>query len=323
MAMRPTTPSFNFAQQAGPSSPPATPTTSSFNLTKKNRRHGVLNFSRPVSTQQNGVITPNGNGPTFSYNRFQPLDLDLSPRSSSPASSEHSTSSSEAEIDSPRPRSRSSSPETRSTPPKTQFRARIVSEGNFTLEEFEDEDYDAFDSEAESIIRPHQYEDAESDRARSLKAISPARELDPQILHGLRDVDLHRATTNEDDALDDREAWLARIREEKRRKRRSSGSVQKRSLAQSIGSDTDEEDIQPVFEGANEAGSSARRLRRKVAGERTSLIFDDPPPRIEELEEPESCEEIVSLEESDERGGVWKELPYYVQQSDMEVDDEL
>lgn len=270
------------------------------------------------------MITPNGNGPTFSYNPFQPLDLELSPRSSSPVSSEHSTSSSEAEIDSPRPRSRSSSPGTHSTPPKTQIRTRIVSEGNFTLEEFDDEDYDAFDSDAESIIRPHQYEDAESDRARSIKAISPARELDPQILHGLRDVDIHCATTNEDDALNEREAWLARMREEKRRKRRSSGSVQKRSLAQSIGSDTDEEDIQPVFEGVNEAGSSARRLRRKVAGERTSLIFDDPPPKIDELEEPESCEEIVSLEESDDAGrsgGVWRELPYYVQQSDMEVDD--
>ena len=98
--------------------------------------------------------------------------------------------------------------------------------------------------------------------------------------------------------------------------------MQKRSLAQSIGSDTDDEDIQPVFEGANEAGSSARRLRRKVAGEeRSSLIFDDPPERIEELEEPESCEEIVSLDDDDEEGqtqGVDRELPYYVQ--DMEVD---
>jgi len=182
------------------------------------------------------------------------------------------------------------------------------------LEEFDEEDYDAFDSDTESIIRPHQYEDAESDRARSVKSGSQPRELDPRILHGLRD--LHCATPNDDEALDEREEWLARMREEKRRKRRSSGSVQKRSLAQSIGSDTDEEDIQPVFEGANEAGSSARRLRRKVAGERTSLIFDDPPPRIEELEEPESCEEIVSLEEEGEDDVAWKELPYYV----MEVD---
>jgi hypothetical protein len=32
-------------------------------------------------------------------------------------------------------------------------------------------------------------------------------------------------------------------------------------------------------------GNSARRLRRKIKGERTSSIFDDPPPRIEEEDE--------------------------------------
>jgi len=60
-------------------------------------------------------------------------------------------------------------------------------------------------------------------------------------------------------------------RERKKWKRRSSGT--KRTLTQSIGSDTDDEDLQPVMlEGVNEVGSSARRLRRKV-GERTSLIL--------------------------------------------------
>lgn len=111
------------------------------------------------------------------------------------------------------------------------------------------------------------------------------------------------------------------MKEEKRRKRRSSSSVYKRSLAESIGSDNDDEDIQPVlFEGANEAGSSARRLRRKV-GDRTSLIFDDPPARIEELEEPESCEEVVSLGEGEGVGDL-RELPYFVYVQDMEVDSD-
>ena len=54
----------------------------------------------------------------------------------------------------------------------------------------------------------------------------------------------------------------------------------------SIVRDMDDEDLQPVaFKGANEMGSSARRLRRKIKGERTSLIFDDPPPRIEDEDE--------------------------------------
>jgi hypothetical protein len=129
-----------------------------------------------------------------------------------------------------------------------------------------------------------------------------------------------------DCAEDNREEWLEQLRKEKRSKRRSSGSIQKRTLSQSIGSDTDDEDLQPVtFLGANELGSSARRLRRKV-GERSSLIFDDPPPRIEEEGEgAESCEEVVEVhqeEEERERDGqsVNRELPYFMQ--DMDVDSE-
>jgi hypothetical protein len=146
-------------------------------------------------------------------------------------------------------------------------------------------------------------------------------------------------------AEDNTEEWLKHMRREARRKRRSSGrirasgddnqdkksekpgssnSVQKRTLSESIGSDTDDEDLQPVtFLGANEVGSSARRLRRKV-GERSSLIFDDPP-RIAEAEEPESCEEVVEVtreEEEKEKDGqsLDRELPYFMQ--DMEADPE-
>ena len=71
---------------------------------------------------------------------------------------------------------------------------------------------------------------------------------------------------------------------------------------------------------ANEAGSSARRLRRKLAGDRTSLTFEDPPSIIPEMEEPESCEEVVEHEDLEDAQGVDRELPYYVQ--DMEVDSD-
>jgi hypothetical protein len=323
--MRPTTPKFNFAQHAGPSSPPATPTTTDFPPSgKKARRHGIANFpdfpSIPsISSTTGGTIIPNGTGTTFSYNRFEPLDL--SPRSSSPASSVHDSS----EADDPHPRSRSASPveSVPDYPPKINTRIKVVEEATFTLEEFRDSDYAAFDSESESIIRPHHYEDAESDHARSARASSPRHEIDPRVINGIRDMDCGFDPEDEDD----REAWLERMREEKRRRRRSSGSVQKRSLAQSIGSDTDDEDLKPVQFDANEAGSSARRLRRKVAGERTSLIFDDPPVgRIEEEEEPESCEELVELgevdesDEDDDRRGI-KEMPFYVQ-VDMDIDSD-
>lgn len=193
-------------------------------------------------------------------------------------------------------------------------------EGNFTLEEFGESDYEEWDSDDEDVIRPHQYEDAESDRAASVRSI-PRSEIDPRVLHDFKN--LHCETTE-----DEREIWLEQQRAEKRRKRRSSGSVQKRTISQSIGSDTDEEDLKPVtFEGANEIGSSARRLRRKTKGERTSLIFDDPPPRIDEEDEgPESVEEIIEVNEgeTDVEGGDLRELPYfrYVQDMDVDSDDD-
>jgi hypothetical protein len=165
-------------------------------------------------------------------------------------------------------------------------------------------------------IPEREFEDPENQDA--ILPINEGDEDEPEPPQPIKLAALHRV--NDDD---NREEWLEQLR---RRKRRSSGSVTKRTLSQSIGSDTDDEDLQPVtFLGANELGSSARRLRRKV-GERSSLIFDDPPPRIEEEGEgPESCEEVVEVsreEEEKERGteNLNKELPYFMQ--DMDVDSE-
>lgn len=136
------------------------------------------------------------------------------------------------------------------------------------------------------------------------------------ILAGIENLDLE----------EEREAWVKAKRAQRQRNRRSSGAT-KRTLTQSIGSDTDDEDLQPVTFEANEAGSSARRLRRKV-GDRTSLVFDDPPPRIDEVDEgPESCEEVVEIEEDDDEDDgngqcVDKELPYYRYVQDMDIDSE-
>lgn len=271
-----------------------------------------MNFSGAISAQLRDEIMPNGNVPTFSRKPFQGLDSELSPRSSSPASSIRSTLSSET--NDPHPRSRSPSASVLFASSPSHVRTRIVSEANFILKEFDEHDYEAFDSDAESIIRPHQYEDAESNRAHSTRGNSPSRDIDPTIIHQIRDLHCDEPTS-----FEEREIWLEKVREEKRRKRRSSGSVQKRSLAQSIGSDTDDEDLQPVQFDANEAGSSARRLRRKVAGERSSLIFDDPPPRIDELEEPESCEEVVDVAD-DEQG--LRQLPYYEQVMDVDSEED-
>ena len=194
----------------------------------------------------------------------------------------------------------------------------MVAEGNFTVEEINDSDYDDYESGSEEVLRPYLYEDAESSPAHSVKS-SGRNDLDSRILAGIKNLNCE----NEEE---EREAWLKDKRAKQKWKRRSSGSVQKRTLGQSIGSDTDDEDLQPVtFEGANEAGSSARRLRRRT-GERTSLIFDDPPARIDEEDEgPESCEELVEVhddEDDDDGNGqcVDRNLPYYRYVQVMDVD---
>jgi hypothetical protein len=202
---------------------------------------------------------------------------------------------------------------TTSSPPR---RTKIVTEGNFTLEEFNESAYEEWESGDEDVIRPYQYEDADSEKAQSVKSSGGRRksDLDPRILDGIRDL----GCGAQEDA---HEAWVKAERQRKKWKRRSSGT--KRTLTQSIGSDTDDEDLQPVmFDGANEAGSSARRLRRKV-GERSSLIFDDPPPRIEEVDE--GCEEAVDINENEDEldRRTMRELPYYrYVLEDMEIDSD-
>lgn len=107
--------------------------------------------------------------------------------------------------------------------------------------------------------------------------------------------------------------FLIKRRMAARHKRMTSGSIGKRTISESIGSDTDREDIRS-FLGAEEAGSSARRLRRRV-GDRRSLQFPDPPPpRIEELDEPGSSDDELLAGES-----LARELPYYEYVS-MEID---
>jgi hypothetical protein len=46
----------------------------------------------------------------------------------------------------------------------------VASEGHFTVEEIHESDYEGYDFEDDDVIRPHQYEDAESVRAHSVKS---------------------------------------------------------------------------------------------------------------------------------------------------------
>jgi hypothetical protein len=133
----------------------------------------------------------------------------------------------------------------------------VASEGHFTVEEILENDHEGYDFEDHDVIWPHQYEDAESEREHSVKSAAH-NDLDSRFLSGFKDL----RCENEEDA---REIWLEQLRAEKRRKRWSSGSALKRTLSQSIGSDMDDEDLQSgIFEGANELGSSARRVRTNL-----------------------------------------------------------
>jgi len=206
--------------------------------------------------------------------------------------------------------------QTTSSPPS---RRKVVTEGNFTLEELNESAYEEWEPRYEDVIRPYQYEDADSEKAQSVKSSGGRRktEIDPSLVDGFKDLDC--GTEEEEDA---HEKWVKEERARKKWKRRSSGT--KRNLAQSIGSDNDDEDLKPVMlEGVNEVGSSARRLRRKV-GERASLIFDDPPSRIEEEDENPEVVEIEDDDEDDMNGQcVDKELPYYRWvQEDMDLDSD-
>jgi hypothetical protein len=198
-------------------------------------------------------------------------------------------------------------------------RYRVRSEGNFTIEELRDSDVHFDSDDALSVVHPDHYEDAESDCARDKHVKPTASDLDRILADGLEKLDCNNHS-------DEREAWVKMDRKQRRNKRLSSGSHHKRTLSQSIGSDTDDEDLQQI--DANEAGSSARRLRRKT-GDRASPIFDDPPQMIVELDEPESGDEVARMQVAEPDVDIDVEelglhsLPYYDMDTDsMEVDSE-
>lgn len=259
----------------------------------------------PLSTGQTAM-----NGLNFSHPRAIRPDQ-LSPRTTSCSSPSSSDSDDSAVSDASGP-SPMASPERRPerAPPAPQARTgRIVTHTDFHTDFIVEElsDFGDSDDERLGVIRPCHIEYAESDRSRSR-----SREVNQRMMHNL---DLNCSDESDETDIDENEyrEFLIRRRAEKRRKRMTSGSIGKRTISESIGSDTDHEDLKP-FLNPDDIGSSARRLRRRV-GDRRSLQFQDPPPpRIDELEEPDSSEDDFIISDS-----LARELPYY-QYVSMEVD---
>ncbi|KAK0649386.1 hypothetical protein B0T16DRAFT_389445 [Cercophora newfieldiana] len=202
------------------------------------------------------------------------------------------------------------------TPPPMRTRPeRTVHNPAFVIEELSD--FRDSDNERPGVIRPTAIEDAESDHGRS----RPRRPFEGynRVVSGMRDLNCIDSSDESD--LDFSEAghqeFLRQRREAKKLKRMTSGSIGKRSIKESLGDDSDHEDINEPFLSIEEAGSSARRLRRKSNkfGNRHSLQFMDPPPNIEELDEPGPSEDEYLIGET-----LAKELPYY---EFMQIDSPL
>ena len=159
---------------------------------------------------------------------------------------------------------------------------RIVAyaEVNFTVEEMESD----CDAEDNAVVRPTAIEYPHSERSRSRSRERARRGMmDSFACLGFHDSVVHDSSEDEQIDPDAHRRIIQQIREQKRRRRMTLGSIGKRTISESIGSDTDNEDVL-YFVGTDEVGSSARRLRRKY--ERDSFIFQDPDPsRIDEMDE--------------------------------------
>ncbi|OIW26527.1 hypothetical protein CONLIGDRAFT_683501 [Coniochaeta ligniaria NRRL 30616] len=307
--MWPATPQLNISHPAAPSSPPETPRTASPVINRQNspkfRGLPARNQAgtKPMAQQPNARTVPGG--AAFNFGR-QVRGPQLSPRStgSSAASSDSESSDSDSVV--------SEQPEASAPSPRPITITRISHNATFVVEEMGN--FEDGDEERLCALRPDYFEYPESDRSRSRSRNPP--EIDQTVMYKFRNLDC----SDESDAPDlsdddDYQKFLIRSRQERRRKRMSSGSIGKRSITESIGSDTDMEDLKVQFLDASQAGSSARRLRRKL-GNRQSLQFQDPPlPRIDQADEPETSDDEFLDDDA------LKELPYYtLDYITMEID---
>ncbi|KAF4455844.1 hypothetical protein F53441_1925 [Fusarium austroafricanum] len=169
---------------------------------------------------------------------------------------------------------------------------------NFTVE-----DIDPMDSDCDGLDVLHPTE-IESNRSRSR---SRSRKAHKTMVKDFRNLTCSNETSDNEQSPEgegelDEEAQFLRRREHLKKFRRMSmgSSFGKRTHSELSDSEDDGEGLD-----ANEVGSSARRMRRKM--HRTSLLFHDPPPaRIEELDEPDSSEDELVAHQH-----LARELPYW------------
>lgn len=250
-----------------PVSPPVTPASS------QSRQSSISQIS-PIFAKRYGFIGPSdsppehidptGMGHQFSYTPPQRgISSENSSESDEPINSDDEASDPEVE----------SYSEVAASVRQTSVRVLAVDdETDFTVEEMSENDMD--DSNTKPV-QPDHIEDAES-----VKGNQDTTEVDQILAHRLKRLNCD----NSSEQREFEEVQQKRFRQKKNRW--SKGGNHKRNHDESIGSGTDDDDVEPL--DAQQPGSSARRLRRRTQGPedkpRTSLLFDDPPPaEIEEL----------------------------------------
>jgi len=251
-------------------------------------------------------IEPIGHGPQFHFTRPQSGDYSSHPSSNSGhACAASPQESDDGDDDDEEDNSDSFSESEESHTKEEKPTARRVEVADFELEEVESDP--EYDSETE-VIRPDHFEDASSERATEERL-----EADTGIISKFSSL---RCAGE----LNDEEEQRASYR---KKKKRWSAGIFKRSHSQSVGSDTDIEDSEAL--DAHDVGSSARRLRRRVRGpgeNQSSLIFDElPNTNIVEVEEPDdvgSGKRPPSIPSDD--GFTLDALPFWVLDDPMDMD---
>ncbi|KAH6606067.1 hypothetical protein Trco_005220 [Trichoderma cornu-damae] len=299
-------------QTADPTSPPDTPITSS-HFPRKSGQGAFCLFANPLARDPN--IRPYGSGHQFSY---RPLEQ-LSPRSSSSSEADKGASgggdsSASASVvslpKSPRPWQDAGAHAGADSESGSgaSLRSESESEAGFKAEpdkpkrtgpahgpsileicDFTIEDVDPMDSDCDGldVLYPTEIE-SEMEPAPS-RSTSRHRDLDKGMMQDLENLNCSNEASGDEAGLDgdDEESEFMRRQQELKRIRRVSMSSSFGKRTHSELSDSDDNDCAL---DVNEAGSSARRFRKRA--HRGSLLFQDPPePRIDELEEPNSSED--------------------------------
>ncbi|CAI6335315.1 unnamed protein product [Periconia digitata] len=198
-------------------------------------------------------IVPIGNGPGFNFTRLQSRGASSRPSTAcatTPRDSEDDASSSSSEEDSNHPHATHNHRLHDSHQQQSNSSRRIdEADVSFILEELNSSDA-GYASDVE-VVHPDHFSDAKSDRSESI--LSKFKEM--QVL---------------EDSSDEEE----RERIYRRKKKRWSAGIFKRSHSQSIEGDSSYSDNDPL----DDVDSTARRLRRRVRGptdRRQSLVFED------------------------------------------------